>query len=324
MHRDALDREHDRQRRPSREFESDRERQRDSDGYRKRRTHRATDSQGEILQRHEDESPRETIPRKKRQSASKSGSSNAPLRIESLAQLNALNERRGWKGYDEAYLQEVRAKEGRMERERRQEEKEMERERRRAQRRAEREEQQRRAEMERERQFEADKQRAREEERKRRREERRRLRQLEVEDRQQENEIARETKRHMWGREREPENVMEDEHTDSEENERQEMKSYWAKRTQYEKEKEQRRVASSDTDGRTRIKKRRLVSGPQLEEGESDKRRKNHENKRLKDGSGGRSEYTDSEWRRKRNMRICMCNWLLLFGLCLPSFKVSV
>src|SRR2546429_268669 len=103
MPRDALDRDPDRQRRRSRDADNNKHRRRDSDSDRKARAHQAADRQGES-------------PRKKRQSTSKSNSSKAPLSVDSLAQLNALNEKRGWKGFDEAYLQEVRAKEDRMER----------------------------------------------------------------------------------------------------------------------------------------------------------------------------------------------------------------
>jgi len=225
---------------------------------------------------HEGESPR-----KKRQSGGKSSSSKAPLSVDSLAQLDALNEKRGWKGFDEAYLQEVRANEGRMERERWQEEKEAEHERR-----------------------HVDK---REEEREKKREKKRRLKQL-VEDRQREIEISKAMQRQALAREHEAE-VADDEPTTSEENKSQEMDDYWAMRTRHEQEKDQQPVVRSSADGRLRKKRPRLASGSLLEEGVNEKRRKRRD-KRLMDGSGrGRTAYTtDSEWRRKRNKRLCKCD----------------
>lgn len=326
---DDSDRERHRHRRQSREPESDRERRRGDGEYRKRRAHRATDSQGELLPRNGDRSERENSPKKKRQNASKSGSSSVPLSLDTLAQLNAQNQKRGWKGFDEAYLQEVREKEGRMEKERRKEEGELERERRRAEKRADREEQRRLTEIEQERELAAEKQRVRDEEREIRREEKRRQKRLEQErqrqlelerqqdeqNRRREKHVMRETQKYMWGRQHEVDTVIDDEYSDSEDQKQRGLDSYWANRTRYEQEKEKRRLDGLDSVPKK--KKKRLVSGALLEEGSSpEKRREYREDKRLVDGSGGtRSEYTtDSEWRR-RNKRICGCTLVPLYDL---------
>lgn len=201
-----------RRRRASRDPESDRERRRDADTYRRRRGHRATDSQGDLLPKG-DRTPRDhgssSTPRTRR--GSRATSSSRPLSTGGLAALNNVNAKQGYdeRGYDVDYLEEVRAKEMRLEKERRKEERKAERERRRALRaeRAEssenpdrygkREERQRRSERELSQGETTDRERRREEERERRREEKRQLRRAEKaqekeEERQRQLELAQE------------------------------------------------------------------------------------------------------------------------------------
>jgi len=329
---DDSDRERHRPRRQSRDPESDRERIRSSE-HRKRRTHRATDSQGELLPRNGDRNSRGNSPQKKRHGVSKSGSSSTPLSLDSLARLDALNQRSGWKGFDDAYLQEVRNREGRMEKERRREEKEVDRERRRAERRAEREEQRRLEEIEQQRELEAERQRAREEEREIRREQKRREREIDQErqrddqDRRHDKQVMREPQRYVFGRQHEVETPVDEDYSDAEGYKKHEIDEYWAKRTRYEQQREQRRAEGFESDYRSKKKKSRVVSGALLEEGSSpEKQRRHHEDKRLMDGSGGNgTEYTsDTEWRKKRNTRICesLQGWHLSFtnthlGICI-------
>jgi glucan 1,3-beta-glucosidase len=119
-----------RERRYSRDPETDddrRRRRRPSDAaQRRRRGHRATDSTGELLPKGgQYDSSANSTPRKSRHSTPASGSSQ-PLNPGGLARLDALNQKqdrkRGWDTHDEAYLQEVRARETGLENERKQKE----------------------------------------------------------------------------------------------------------------------------------------------------------------------------------------------------------
>jgi glucan 1,3-beta-glucosidase len=121
-----------RERRYSRDPETDddgRRPRRPSDAaQRRRRGHRATDSTGELLPKGgQYDSSANSTPRKSRHSTPASGSSQ-PLNPGGLARLDALNQKkdrkRGWDTYDEAYLQEVRARETELETERKRKERE--------------------------------------------------------------------------------------------------------------------------------------------------------------------------------------------------------
>ena len=189
------DREQRRRRRPSRDPESDRERRRD-DTYRRRRGHRATDSQGDLLPRGGDRSSKDygsnATPRSRRESraTSSSRSRGQQLSTSGLAQLDSVNKKQGYdrEGYDADYLEEVREKEKRMEKERRREEREARRAERaerhaeregRAERHADREERRRMSEMEMSGAEMTDRERRKEQERERRREEKRQQRRAE-------------------------------------------------------------------------------------------------------------------------------------------------
>jgi glucan 1,3-beta-glucosidase len=121
-----------RERRYSRDPETDDDRRRPrrpSDvAQRRRRGHRATDSTGELLPKGgQYDSSANSTPRKSRHSTPASGSSQ-PLNPGGLARLDAVNQKKdrkkGWDTYDEAYLQEVRARETELENERKQRERE--------------------------------------------------------------------------------------------------------------------------------------------------------------------------------------------------------
>jgi len=91
----------------------------------------------------------------------------------------------------------------------------------------------------------------------------------------------KETQGYTWGRQHEVESVMEDEHTNSEENKSQEMDNYSAMGTRQEQEMEQQQVVSSNADGRLHKKRPPLATGPLLEKGENEKRRERKRNKRI-------------------------------------------
>ncbi|KAF2398769.1 glycoside hydrolase [Trichodelitschia bisporula] len=192
------------------------------------------------------ETPRDSRRTSRRASTADTGSgsrSSKPLSMDQLARLDLANAReRGRRTYDQAYLQEVRAKEARLERERREE--------------REREARREKAEKARER-----------EERKRARRER------------------EEMERRGGGYE-----GSEEEGVDYEER--------WKRRTEMEMRKEkERRLAAEETPKK---KKRRLVSGPYLEDGGSDEVYAYRKEKLSEP-----SDYTsDSEWKKKRNKRI--------------------
>lgn len=335
MPREGEDRE--RRRRSSREPESDRERTRDTDRQqRRRRTHRATDSQGELLPKHgssRDDSA--STPRRSRPGSS--SASSKPLSLGSLAQLDAVNAKKGWSSrpgeYDEAYLQEVRDREARLEKERRKEERALERERRRVAR-AEAEEEERRLEKlaqqraeraARQRTTDDEREQRREEKRRQKREEKERQRLLELEaqnatlrsrerghegERSQRSgsERERERRRREYGTARESEH----EYTSSEE----------AKERAYRNEKRRRsKYAELPTDSpsvrdKAARNKSRVISGPYLEDGRSEEVYEYRKDKlTVSDASGPTATTTDSMWTKKRNKRIGKGDQLVLILL---------
>jgi glucan 1,3-beta-glucosidase len=338
MPRDESDRER-RRRHSSHDPEDDRERRKDADRQRRRRTHRATDSQGELLPKHGDRSSRDydspsTPRRKRRDSSSKGGSSSNPLRSGSLAQLDSLNAKQGWNsgGYDAAYLQEVRDKENRLEKDRRREERGLEKERRQAEREAVREERRRIQELEEQKEVEAERQRVKEEERERRHDEKRRLKRLEKErrreleeerdsglSREQERELERErlkqAKRERaqerWRREQE-EQYTDNEHLSAGGARDQTYKDERRRRSKYAevRTEESPRARKERSPGKDRSpgknharKKSRVVSGPYLEDGRSDEVYE-YRKEKIRDEDSDLT--TDSGWKKKRNRRICM------------------
>ncbi|OCK84614.1 glycoside hydrolase family 5 protein [Lepidopterella palustris CBS 459.81] len=122
MARDSSRRDHDRQ---PRDRDTYRNRDRERERQRRRRGHRATDSTGELLPQ-APRTPRDTSTsespnrRKAKASDRTSGGSSNPLSLDSLAKLDQLNQKKGWKGYDydSEYVKEVRRKEERLEKER--------------------------------------------------------------------------------------------------------------------------------------------------------------------------------------------------------------
>ncbi|RDI85987.1 hypothetical protein Vi05172_g4009 [Venturia inaequalis] len=326
MPRDEEDRE--RRRRSSRDPESDRERTRDTDRQqRRRRTHRATDSQGELLPKHgsyRDHSAG-TPPRLR---AGSSSASSKPLSLGSLAQLDAVNAKKGWSSrqgeYDEAYLQEVRDREARLEKERRKEERAIERERRRAAR-AEAEEEERRLEeiaqqraerAARQRTTDDEREQRREEKRRQKREEKERQRQLELEahnatlrnrEREPEGERTQRSRpeRERDRRRREYSTARESEHEYTSSEEAKE-RAYRAEKRRRSKYAELPMESPSARDSATR-KKSRIISGPYLEDGRSEEVYEYRRDKLTdSDVSGPTATTTDSMWTRKRNKRIAI------------------
>jgi glucan 1,3-beta-glucosidase len=273
----------DRERRHSREPESDREPgrrpRRASDGHRRRRGHRATDSTGELLPKNRDGTPAQfdssnpSSPRKSRRSESASASSGKPLRSGSLAQLDALNQKKRGKGYDEAYLEEVRDKEQRMEKERRKAERQAVQEERAQER--ELEAARRRRALEEEELREADLDKRREEERARRREEKSRLKLLEKE-RQEQNRLAALRAERARSKPKKKEKPAEEyEYTDSEDDGdairlREERRSGQKKYSRIVKPDEKRR-RRDHSERQAKRNKHRLVSGPYVEDGRAEK-----------------------------------------------------
>jgi glucan 1,3-beta-glucosidase len=340
MPRDESDRER-RRRHSSHDPEDDRDRRKEADRQRRRRAHRATDSQGELLPKNGDRSSKDydspsTPTRKRRESSSRGGSSSNPLRSGSLAQLDSLNAKRGYNttNYDAAYLQEVREKENRLEKERRREERGLEKERRRAEREAAREERRRIQELEEQREAEAERQRLKEEEREQRREEKRRLKRLEKErqreleewedvelTRDQERALERDKLKQAKGeKERERRRrEQEEQHTDYEHvsaggtrikihtEDRRRRSKYEEIKTEESPKVKIHKKNPSTGKPISRRKKTRVISGPYLEDGRSDEVYEYRKGK-IRDGdSTGTSEVTtDSVWKRKRNKRICM------------------
>lgn len=162
----------ERSRRRSRDPETDDERprrtRRPSNGIstsqerRRRRGHRATDSTGELL-------PKSASTSTPTRSGDSSRDSGAPLSLAALAELDRINKKKekkkGWNTYDEAYVAETRAREEALEEERKKEE----RRRRRAEKRRQQEEE---AEVEAEKERLEEKRRRRDEKRARRESER--------------------------------------------------------------------------------------------------------------------------------------------------------
>jgi glucan 1,3-beta-glucosidase len=328
MPREDSDRE--RRRRPSRDPESDRERPRDADGQqRRRRTHRATDSQGELLPKHgSSRDHSSSTPRRSRPESS--SASSKPLSLGSLAQLDAVNAKKGWSsrpgGYDEAYLKEVQEREARLEKERRKEERALERERRRAAR-AEAEEEERRLEelaqqkaerAARQQTTEDEREERQEEKRRRKREEKERQRQLELgeqddvlqtQERALEGESVRRLKadRERERRRREYETPRETEHdyTSSDETKERTYRDERRRKSKYAELPPESPNARETLKEKSFRKKARVISGPYLEDGRSEEVYEYRNDKLTEsDVSGPTATTTDSMWTKKRNKRI--------------------
>jgi hypothetical protein len=312
-----------RRRRTSRDPESDRERRRDSDQYRRRRGHRATDSQGELLPRNGDRSSREhssSTPRTRR--VSRGGSSSQPLSLGSLAQLDTINAKKhGFKQqeYDADYLDEVRAKERRLEKSRRREEREAERARRREERHAERDERQYMETQQDERDAEAERDRLNEEDRERRREEKRQLRRAEKEKQRQlelaQERAAAETRDMQRNAEREKQRQRRRRGATQDYDDDDDYASSPAVHTPHKTE---YRLGANyeelhnEYSPRTKYsekahspkRKSRVISGPYLEDQRSDEVYEYRKDKL--EGSSQASDYTSTTiWKQKRNKRIC-------------------
>ena len=327
-----------RRRRHSRDPESDRERRRD-DSYRRRRGHRATDSQGDLLPRGGggDRSSRDygssnATPRSRRESRATS-SSRQQLSTGSLAQSNTVNAKKGFaqQEYDADYLEEVRAKEKRMEKERRREERETRRAER-AERHADREERRRMSEMEASGAEMTDRERRREEERERRREEKRQARraekaqekerlkqeqlalaqeQADAEARERQRHAEREKQRQLRReqeaerqRRRDLQRRYDDEDSYASSPAPSPQKSKWRGGAAYDAVRnEDSPRAKYFEKAYSPKKKSRVISGPYLE----DQQDEVYEYRRDKlEGSSQASDYTSTTiWKKKRNKRIC-------------------
>jgi hypothetical protein len=346
MPHDDSDRER-RRRRSSRDPESDRERRRDPEAYRRRRGHRATDSQGELLPRNGDRSSRDhssnDTPRSSRKESKGGSSRKQQLSTGSLAQLNTVNAKQGFKQqeYDVDYLEEVRTKERRLEKERRRGEREAERERRRADKHAEREERRRLEELQQEEDAAAERERLREEERERRREEKRKLRREEKEKRRQlelaQEQAPVETRDNPRNAEREKQRQFRKE--EERERRRKEAargyeddydyasspavhtphKTKWKLGADYaELHNEESPRTKYFEKAHSPKRKSRVVSGPYLEDQRSDEV---YEYRKEKlGGSSDASDYTSTTvWKTKRNKRICEHQIKPLYSRCLTK-----
>jgi glucan 1,3-beta-glucosidase len=256
-----------RERRNTRDPESDndlqRRQRRPSDSHRRRRGHRATDSTGELLPKNRDrsaghyDSSANSTPRRSKQSASLSvDSAGNPLSLGSLAQLDALNAKKDRKNgintYDEAYLQEVRAKEIRLEKERKS---------------VEREERRRQREEDEARQTEAEEERLRKEDRRRRREQRLRREEADEHIRTPETPIKKERRK---SRNREEIVVVESYDSEGVRRNPARLHDEW-KRNHRKYEKIVEPKPHQDRKSRHSKQKQRVISGPYVEDARAEK-----------------------------------------------------
>ncbi|CAO2647493.1 Nn.00g084150.m01.CDS01 [Neocucurbitaria sp. VM-36] len=273
---------------------------------RRRRGHRATDSQGDLLPkpprrtRHQSDTEQESpSPRKARQSrrnsttdgsGSRSRGSGAPLSLDALAKLDKTNAKKagGWGAYDydEEYLKEVRKKEKNLEKDRVKEEM---------------------AERKKEKREEEDRRRAvesdaavLEEKARKRREERRKA----AESKKTHTEDEREKRRSAYT-----------------EDEREECRRrHEAKYTPSEAE-ERRERRRQEKQHRTEKKKRRVISGPLAEEGGIDDDEYQYMMEKRGGGGSAPTVYTDEELaRRKKRKRIIIgiVSALILLAIIIP------
>ncbi|KAF1937786.1 glycoside hydrolase [Clathrospora elynae] len=273
---------------------------------RRRKGHRATDSQGDLLpkparrSRHQSDTEQELPnPRKARQSRRNSttdGSGSrsrgsAPLSLDALAKLDKKNAKKagGWGAYDydDEYLREVREKEKNLEKDRVKEV---------------------RAEKKKENREEENRRRAgesdaavQEEKARRRREERRKA--AEIRKSQTEDELEKKRSANTEDEREERRRRRESKHTPSEAEERRE-------RRRYEKQ------------HRTEQKKRRVVSGPLAEEGGVDEEEYQYMmEKRGGAGSGPPTVFTEDELARKKKRKriiIGVVSVLILLAIIIP------
>lgn len=236
---------------------------RPSESHRRRKGHRATDSTGELLPKQHQgayDSSANSTPRRSRNSESASG----PLSLDSLARLDAVNgksdRKRGLNTYDEAYLQQVREQELKLEKDRKRAER----------RRLRQEDDARRTEAEEEEALSVEAARRREEDREKRRRERRkrserdhdRAEQTAPEAYTSANELRRsKTKQPEMSHVSEGEGIRNNAwlHED-----------WKRKRQKYEKI-DEREVRDEKRKGHSKNKKSRVISGPYMEDGRSEK-----------------------------------------------------
>jgi glucan 1,3-beta-glucosidase len=200
----------------------------------------------------------DSSPSSRRQIESTSGSGGNPLSLGGLAQLDALNakkdRKKGWETYDEAYLQEIRAKEARLEKERKK---------------AERGERRTDGEDEKERDT------RREIERQRRKEKRKKMRQKERErenlgdDTQREEKIFRKERRRSKTQQEEV--AVEEESSYEEVRNNVRLHEDWKRKQQkYERIVEPKRNVEK-RERLSKSKKQRVISGPYVEDGRAEK-----------------------------------------------------
>ncbi|KAF2670261.1 glycoside hydrolase [Microthyrium microscopicum] len=223
----------------------------------RRKGHRATDSQGELLPkaRYRSESRSggtSSTPRRSRRDDSSSGE---PLSLDKLARLDAVNakqeKKRGWQSYDEAYLAEVREREAQMEEDRRKEERRL--------RKAEARERTRREEQE------DEEERLRAEAKERRREERRKRRDSE---RVVEEEKGRQARIDELKKSRRPKEVV-----DASPKTPGRVHEDWRrKQSKYQKLEDRGTPEPEERLEKTKKhKKSRIISGPYVEDGRAEK-----------------------------------------------------
>ncbi|KAF2242280.1 glycoside hydrolase family 5 protein [Trematosphaeria pertusa] len=291
-----------RERRESRAEHTDTER-------RRRKGHRATDSQGDLLppprqaRRQSDSEWESPSPRKKRDSrattpgeSTPSGSrDSAPLSLDALARLDKANAKRaGWKGrdYDELYLKEVRRKEERREKERL------------------------RVEEEKRRAYESDV--AAEEEARRRKEERRQEERRKAREQRKSayTDDEREKRRSAYAAE---ERDKRGSYTDAEREER--RRRYEEKYTPSERAERKERKRQGKQH-RTEQKKRRLVSGPLAEEGGVDDDDEYQYMMEKRGGAGSETRvYTEEELARRKKIKcivIGVVSVLIILAIIIP------
>ncbi|USP79655.1 glycoside hydrolase family 5 protein [Curvularia clavata] len=274
----------------------------DAEG-RRRKGHRATDSQGDVLPRpqrrsrqqsdteHESPAPRKARGSRRNSRTDGSGSrSSAPLSLEALAKLDKTNAKKsgGWGtyDYDEDYLKEVRRKEKNLEKERIKEE-------RAEKRRQEKEEEARRRAAESDAAMHEEKAR-------RRREERRKAAALKAS--QTEDELDR--KRGSY--------------TEDEREERRRRRESRYTESEAEERRERRR---QDKQHRTEQKKRRVISGPLAEEGGIDDDSEYRYMMEKRGGGGAPTVYSEEELARKKKRKrilIGVLSVILLLAIIIP------
>ncbi|EUC43398.1 glycoside hydrolase family 5 protein [Bipolaris oryzae ATCC 44560] len=271
---------------------------------RRRKGHRATDSQGDVLPRpqrrsrqqsdteYESSAPRKARGSRRNSKTDGSGSGSrgsAPLSLDALAKLDKTNAKKssGWGtyDYDEDYLKEVRRKEKKLEQERLKEERE-------AKRKEQKEEEARRRAVESDAAIHAEKAR-------KRREERRKAAELKASQTEDELERKRGSR------------------TDDEREERRRRRESKYTASEAEERRDRRR---QEKQHRTEQKKRRVVSGPLAEEGGIDDDSE-YRYMMEKRGGGAPTVYSEEELARKKKRKrilIGVLSVILLLAIIIP------